>query len=233
MEINPVELGEMARNEKTESLTTSVNRPARATWRWPTLPLRASSHRPHVSGPSNFDVSTFRLFDFSTFPPAAPTRARHKSCKRKKSRVSLYVTFHFAALTREPRACLHPRPVGPSIPRLLFFPPIVTFKNSPPCPIRTHAARRGQSDARLEATPGNRSTAHVRRFTSPPLARWVPMRAHRTNFRASSPRPQVLRISTFRFFDFSTFSPAIPTHARQKRWHDPREACVTLCHLQQ
>ena len=51
----------------------------------------------------------------------------------------------------------------------------VTFKNPPPRPIRTHATRRGQSDSRLEATPRNRSTVHVRSFLLPPLARWVPI----------------------------------------------------------
>jgi len=49
--------------------------------------------------------------------------------------------------------------------------------------------------------------------------------------RAPSRRSQVLQISTFRRFDFSTFPRAAPTHARHKCWHTFHERCVTLCHL--
>jgi hypothetical protein len=48
------------------------------------------------------------------------------------------------------------------------------------------------------------------------------------------PYPNPLTVfnrATFRLFDFSTFPPTAPTHARHKCWHIPRKACVTLCHL--
>ena len=47
-------------------------------------------------------ISTIRLFAFSTFPDPAPTHARHKSCKRKKSAVSPDVTLEFAARRTKP-----------------------------------------------------------------------------------------------------------------------------------
>ncbi|GMU33865.1 MAG: hypothetical protein AMXMBFR20_17370 [Planctomycetia bacterium] len=70
-----------------------------------------------VTGPDNFNrkaqtpilqPKAYRLQPrasprFRQKPPKtrlAPTHARHKSCNRKKSRVSLYVTFDFAALAR-------------------------------------------------------------------------------------------------------------------------------------
>ena len=77
----------------------------------PPRPPRASSPRPQV-----LQISTFRRFDFSTFSPAIPTHARHKSCKRKKSRVSPYVTFSFAGLTRDQRSGLPFGDGPPAIP---------------------------------------------------------------------------------------------------------------------
>ncbi len=43
--------------------------------------------------PPPLTISTFRLFDVSTFLPSPPTHARHRIYNRKKSAVSLYVTF--------------------------------------------------------------------------------------------------------------------------------------------
>ena len=156
--------------------------------------------KPHAPALRDFDVSTFRFFDVST---QKPPKMRHAPTHARRA------------------SCKRP-------PKL--FSPIVTFKNTSPRPIRTHAARRGQSDARRET---------ALRIAAPPVYEEFFRHRLRDGFRCgpaaiSAPpgrRPQVPQLSTFRRFDFSTFPPAAPTRTRHNRWHDPREACVTLCHL--
>jgi len=64
---------------------------------------------------------------------------------------------------------------------------------------------------------GDGQPAAPHRRVSPPL-----------HSRSIPPRP---RSHPLRLVEFSTFPPTAPTHVRHKCWHNPREACVTLCHL--
>ena len=78
-------------------------------WRWTTSNPAARAILPSPSTPRPL---------FLPFSRTAPTRARHKSCERKKSRVSPYVTF---VLARSPRPRSEPR-ASASGPRKAGYP---------------------------------------------------------------------------------------------------------------
>ena len=61
----------------------------------------------------NLDVSTFRLFDFSTFPRVIPTHARHKICNREIPAVSPYVTSGRALNSKDHWTILQIPPTKP------------------------------------------------------------------------------------------------------------------------
>ena len=94
-------------------------------------------------------------------PRTAPTHARHKSCKRKKSRVSLYVTFDSARLARDSRDCIHPRHLDPSIPWPLFSP-IVTLVLDAFC--ARMGATGGWRTARTEVRGSSKCGAYLWEF---------------------------------------------------------------------
>jgi len=83
----------------------------------PTIPTASLNLQTYSLKPTAYSLAPqvpgsaeFRHFGFSTFAPQkppkmrlAPTHDRHNTCKRKKSRVSPYVTFDFARLARVPQ----------------------------------------------------------------------------------------------------------------------------------
>ena len=101
------------------------------------------------------------LHRFSPQTRTAPTHDRHKSCKRKKSRVSLYVTFDSARLARDSRDCIHPRHLDPSIPWPLFSP-IVTLVLDAFC--ARMGATGGWRTARTEVRGSSKCGAYLWEF---------------------------------------------------------------------
>jgi len=111
--------------------------------------------------------SLIHLAHFHEKPPIsriAPTRDRHKTCKRKKSRVSPYVTIDLAALARDQRPCFHPRHLGPSIPWPLFSAYVTLGLSMPEATIRPNGAWRYSGRA---ADDYNARPARTRPRTGP------------------------------------------------------------------
>ena len=118
------------------------------------------------------------------------------------------------------------------------FSPIVTidlFARRPPNPSR----------ARQQAVPENPAPQSPSTPTGDPISTAASAFAWTLSNAPTQPRRRSpfrrFDVSTFRLFDVSTFrrfhakppkSRTTPTRARHKRYHNPQEACVTLCHFE-
>ena len=123
-------------------------------------PIVALRRRPKASPPARVHgryssharrrapVSTFRLFDVSTFSHLAPTHARHDTCNRPKRSDSPYVTLQFRS-----SAAPFPDPgvAQPSLPG--EFPPLVSFVDSRKSEIFSEPTRPDKSTPRSGSPP--------------------------------------------------------------------------------